>query len=150
MEMKLRPLRMFKRHSLPFLKQGINRKQKELKKYTNANLPGGMCHGILTFWHFSHGDSFEATGCFGSRDVSTLQEVLGGSTTGFFCSSAGWEGTLETGREKLALEGEDLFRPSLFTSFIPLGEEPVFPCLLCIYRARIFAFWISSADIGRL
>jgi hypothetical protein len=30
-----------------------------------------------------------------------------------------------------------------------LDEEPVFPCLFCMNKARIFAFWISSADIGR-
>lgn len=114
-----------------------------------ANLPGGVCHGILTLRHISHRGSFESVFSFGWREVSSPLEVLGGSITGFFGSSAGREGTLETGWEKLAWEVEGLFKPSLFASFIPL-EEPVAPYLLCIYRARVLAFWISSADIGRL
>lgn len=121
-----------------------------------ANVPAGVCHRIWTLLHFFHKGSYRSKFFLLPLGVSCWIEPCWGSTTGSLCSSTwgrtcsstwGWTWVLEG--KVLAREEENLMGLSVFTWCPSLEEAPDFPYLLCMNWARIFAFWISSADSGR-
>lgn len=115
----------------------------------NREVPGGVRHCIWFFFNFSNNCSWKVELRFRSLKTSRFCSRYFGIgvkdfLTSFVLSCGSW-GFLFSGK---ATGGA--FRPLVFCGIFSLVGELLFPYLSCKRLARTFAFWISSADIGRL
>ena len=107
-------------------------------------VPGGARQGISTLRHFSSKCSFWSKADFWSKasfwsdELFTCLLLDGGCNQVFFCASSLGLRYASDAERKSLVSNEGLLGPSVFV------------LLLCKNCARIFAFWISSAVIGRL